>query len=308
MIGDHGAMTWSELRFSLPADALEAIAAVLFELGTAGIQEEDLVARPPRQTWDTDVVSDEPSTLLVHAWFEDADRARIQGVLRAALEAVPGAGSPSWHDVAPVRWEESWKESFVPLVVSERLVIAPPWNAPPGSVVVEPGQGFGTGQHPSTRACLAAIDALARDARLGTVLDVGCGSGILALAAAHLGLTARGIDTEENAVLEARANAARNGLAVSFDSTPLERVVEGADVVLANLHAEVLVQVAPDLIRLTRHWLVIGGVLLDREHRVRAALEPALTLAGREDDGRWVSLRYEKKSSPGSPPASSVRP
>jgi ribosomal protein L11 methyltransferase len=283
-------MAWTELRFTLERHALDAVSLVLFELGTAGIQEVDLVPRPETQIWEDAPSREEPGTVLVRAFFEDADRERIERAL--APFAVAGAGSTSWHAVPDTRWDEAWKEGLEPLVISERLVIAPPWNAPPGAVIVEPGQGFGTGQHPSTRACLAALDAIARDASVTTALDVGCGSGILALAAARLGLSARGIDIEESAVREARANAARNRLEVVFDATPLARVEAGADLVLANLHAEVLVPVAPDLVRLTRAWLVIGGVLADREDRVRAAFEPPLRLAGRAVDGRWVSLRY----------------
>jgi ribosomal protein L11 methyltransferase len=124
---------------------------------------------------------------------------------------------------------------------------------------------------------------------------VGCGSGVLALAAAKLGLEARGTDVDEPSVRDAARNARANGLVATFDSTPVHELDEPADLVLANLHAELIVRLAPELIRLTGHWLVLAGVLADREPLVKRALAP-LELVHREQDGEWVSLRYRRTS------------
>jgi ribosomal protein L11 methyltransferase len=144
---------------------------------------------------------------------------------------------------------------------------------------------------------LEALDGLADEADVTSVLDVGCGSGILALAAAHLGLEARGVDVDQHAVEEARENAERNGLSASFDTTPIAELELPADLVLANLHAEIMIPLAPDLVRLSRRLLVVCGILADREESVRGAF-PTLTLAARETSGEWVCLGYRVQSAP----------
>jgi ribosomal protein L11 methyltransferase len=286
-------MAWTELCLTIHRDQLDAVSARLFELGTSGLQED--AAEPARlqQIWELGPAPTPAEVVLVRAWFEDPQRSGIEHALAAAFPGV----TPIWVEVPDVPWEEAWKAEHRPLQVSERIVIAPPWDAPPGSIVIEPGQGFGTGQHPTTRQILRALDALADGVE--TVLDVGCGSGLLSLAAARLGLRAHGVDVEAPAVEEARQNALRNRVEVSFATTPVAELSEPADLVLANVHAEVLLRLAADLVRLTGRWLVLGGILEDREERVREAFA-RLTLVGREQDGRWVSLRYEAAPGGGS--------
>lgn len=291
-------MAWTELRVDVARGAAEEAGAALFAHGCAGLEEVETAPRRPRQPWDTGPEEPLAERLVLKAYFESPDRPAVE----AALAAVEGTSAPSWHAVADADWEGAWRAAFEPIVVGA-LVVAPPWDVPEAGdgiapIVLEPGQGFGTGQHPSTRACLAAIqEIVAADAQVRTCLDVGAGSGVIALAAARLGLEARGIEVEEPAVAEARANAARNGLAVPFDATPLARVPGRFDLVLANLHAEVLVELAADLVLRTGRWLVLAGVLADREARVRACFEPALELAGRVQEDRWVSLRYRARGS-----------
>lgn len=283
-------MAWAALELvGLPRADLDRVSDRLFELGASGLQEDHLPgeAPPVRQPWDTGPPPPPSARVVLRAWFEDPDRPAVEAALAGAAPEL------RWDEVEEVDWEAEWRASFRPLVISPRLVVAPPWDAPPGAVIIEPGQGFGSGEHPTTRQALAALDALADD--VSTALDVGSGSGILALAAAHLGLRASGVDVEDSAVADARANAARNGLDVPFSSTPVARLREPADLVLANLHAELIVELRADLLRLAGRWLVLAGILADREHKVRAALDPELELAHREQDGEWVSLRYRRR-------------
>jgi ribosomal protein L11 methyltransferase len=135
--------------------------------------------------------------------------------------------------------------------------------------VIEPGYAFGTGEHPTTRACLRAVDRYAKPGE--TLLDVGCGSGILALAGARLGMQARGIDIDPEAVRAAKEAAALNGLDVPFDTTPIERVEGQWDLVVANLFAEVLAALAPEIRRVARGPIAMAGILADRADLVRAA-------------------------------------
>lgn len=285
-------MSWRELRVDVPRALIERVTGLLFSLGTAGVQEDFRPgeAPPPRQPWDTGPTPPPPPRALVRAWFEDPDAAAVEAGLRAGLTREADAIAWVWAEVDDVDWALAWRAAFPVLRPSPRIVIAPPWEPEPGAILIEPGQGFGTGQHPTTRQVLVAIDGLADGAR--TLLDVGCGSGILALAAARLGLVARGIDNDPVAVADARGNAARNGLDVAFDTTPLADIPGPYDIVVANLFAEVLAAEAASLRRVTGAWLVLAGILADREPVVRAAFDPLARLVSRDQDGEWVSLRY----------------
>jgi ribosomal protein L11 methyltransferase len=283
-------MTWRQLELA-PVDraAAESLSAVLVGLGASGVQEDWLPgeAPPPRQPWDDGPEGPLPSHVSLKAWFEDPDEASVDaGVARAFGPAS------KWTDVEDVDWETSWHSAFPVLHLSPRVVIAPPWDPVEGAVVIDPGQGFGTGSHETTAAVCRAIDALTADDTLRTALDVGCGSGILALVAAQLGLEVRGIDIDAAAIENALHNAALNGRSVAFSTDPIESVTDPADLVLANLFAETLAALSTDLIRLTRRHLVLAGILGAREAIVRAAFDPTLGEPVRDVDGEWVCLHY----------------
>ena len=146
---------------------------------------------------------------------------------------------------------------------------------------------FGSGDHPTTRACLAGIARLARPG--ARCLDVGCGSGVLALAAVRLGMQATGVDTDAEAVRIAQENAERNGLAARFEHTRLEALTGTYELVVANIFAEVLVILAPALIARCGGTMVLAGILADRAAMVEAAFS-AMRLVARRQDGEWVSL------------------
>jgi ribosomal protein L11 methyltransferase len=166
----------------------------------------------------------------------------------------------------------------------------------PGALILEPGQGFGTGQHATTRLVLERLVCLLDHEGDATprsrVLDVGCGSGILALAAAHLGADAYGIDHDPFAVDGARSQATRNSLSVPFDTTPLSDVPGRWTIVLANLFADTIVELAESLMAKTEKHLILGGILADRERRVREVFDPRFGQPDRVEDGEWVCLHY----------------
>jgi ribosomal protein L11 methyltransferase len=279
---------WRELQLlGLPRGLIDHVSARLFALGTAGVQEDHLPgqAPPPRQPWDTGPPPPAPRRVVLRAWFEDPDEP-------ALLDALAGVDAElSWADVPDTDWEQAFRDRFPPVHVTERLTLAPPWNAPPGALIIEPGQGFGTGHHPTTLQALRRFDALMLEAEHGvhSVLDIGCGSGVLALAAARMGCTAHGVDVEPEAVRDAARNALANDLQATFATTAVHDLSEPADLVFGNLHGELLVALAPDLQRLgRRHW-IFAGILDDREAMVREAF-PALRFVHRDVDGRWVAL------------------
>ena len=285
-------MAWVELQIPrLPYELVELVTVRLVSLDAAGTQEDELPGKrqTPRQPWDVGPLPPPPSHILLRAWFEDPDPPRIKASLADLLPAELLARL-HWELVPETDWQESWKIGFKQIHISDRLIVAPPWNAPAGALIIEPGQAFGTGAHPSTVAVLRAIDDLAD--QIDSLLDIGCGSGILALAGAKLGLRSRGIDIDEPSVAEAQHNARVNDLPASFSQTPIFDLTEGADLVACNLFAEAIAELAPELMRLTGQWLVLAGLLADREQLVTDAVD--LPLVQRDEDGPWVCLRYRR--------------
>jgi ribosomal protein L11 methyltransferase len=281
------ARAWHAYAVTLPRPAVAAVGRGLVGLGATGLQE-DLPAGVTvkyRQPWDAGPVPRAPKKVRLRAWFDvRPDDAAMTGVLAGWV-----AEDPEWIVQAEEDWAEDWKRNFQPVHVSERLVVAAPWHAVPGALVIEPGNAFGTGEHPTTRACLRAVDHFAcSDA---TVLDVGCGSGVLALAGAKLGMRARGVDIDPDAVTAALDAARANGLDVAFDTTPIAAVEGTYDLVVANLFAEVLVALSPELLRVSKGPIALAGILADRADTVRAAFAGRRVLEDRTEEG-WVSLWY----------------
>ena len=205
-----------------------------------------------------------------------------------AAEALVAAGRIVGLDLAPVTgtipdedWKLSYRKHFKTEVISPRLVVRPPWETvtpAPGQKVLtlDPGIAFGTGQHPTTRACLDAIDALAVEDAGRTFLDVGCGSGILSIAAALEGFReVRGFDNDPDAVRNANENAAANGLGALFFEGDLSApdVTAPADVVAANVLAPVLVRFAREVGALVNPGgrLILSGILDEQYGEVRDA-------------------------------------
>lgn len=203
-------------------------------------------------------------------------------------------------------WAEAWKEHFPVLRVGRRIVIRPTWreySTADGDVVIslDPGMAFGTGLHPTTRLCLAAIEDLAAGGKLGgaTAIDVGCGSGILAICGALLGARqVLAIDTDPLAVEVSRRNADLNGvsdvIAVRHGSLPLAEPPAEFDVVFANLVAGLLVDLAADLADVVARdgILLASGIFRDREPDVVSAFESCgLRVVARQAEGDWVGLQ-----------------
>lgn len=225
-----------------------------------------------------DAVAEEPGKLV--AGFAD----------RADAERAAAAVGGEVLDVAPGVWLDAWREFAAPARVG-RLVVVPSWIEPPpprpGDLVlpIDPGRVFGHGGHPSTRLLLEALDRSITGGE--SVLDVGTGSGVLAVAAARLGAgRVVGIDIDPQCVSVAAANAAANGVTVEVSATPLAEVAGTYDVVLANIGADVLVELAPHLQAKGRR-LLLSGLLADRVEEVAAAY--AGTATATELDG-WAAL------------------
>ena len=281
-------MAWIELNWVVSRQEIERCSVQLFAHNALGVQEDYLPGETPapRQPWDTGPAPALPERALLKAWWPQADAELVKAQL-AHLE------NAQWHSLAPADWGESWKQHFTRHVISERLVVSPPWLSQPGDVVIEPGIAFGSGEHPTTLSCLSAIDQWVKPGT--SCLDVGCGSGILAIAAAKLGANVVGIDIEEDAISAARENAVKNGAVAHFSNTDIASLDGRYELVVANLYAEVLTALAPDILRLSSGNLVLAGILADRAPLVRATFS-SLTCVRDHQDGDWVSLWYCQSS------------
>lgn len=250
---------------------------------------------------------------MIKAYFAAPDdlqalRRRVEERLAWLGRAVPGLGG-GVTAVSPLRqedWAEGWKQHFSAVRIGRRLVIKPSWErfaAAAGDVVVEldPGMAFGTGTHGTTRLCLEALaEIFDSDAPPGRVLDVGTGSGILAIAAVALGAgRVLACDIEAEACRTARQNARQNGVGERLEITgaPLESLEGGFDVVLANILAEENARLAAELVgRLAPGGtLVLSGILQEKEPLVEAAFA-SFGLAGPDTRHReeWSCLLYRK--------------
>ncbi len=299
---------WLELAVEADVEAVEAVSEILGRAAPGGTSVE-----PAFELVDEGLGArlDPSRPAIVRAYLPARDRAAAE---RAAAEVAEALGHLQAFGLRPIGelrtriveeadWADAWKAYFPVMRVGRRLVIRPTWRRhrrAPDDVVLalDPGMAFGTGLHPTTRLCLAAVEALSDRGILAgaRVLDVGCGSGILAIAALKLGATsALGLDTDPIAIEATIANARRNALVRRLHAREgsLPSGEAGFDVVLANLIAGLLVPLASGLRDELRPGgvLLASGIFIDREGDVRAAFEAAgLEVTGRTAEGDWVAL------------------
>lgn len=246
----------------------------------------------------------------LRAFFPAAeDRAglkrRVRSYLRGLREVFPGhpAVRTRWRAVARENWRDAWRARFRPQQIGRRLLVTPPWIPPPETdrrvVFIEPAMAFGAGTHETTRCCLEFIDELCAGAAPAKALDVGTGSGILAIALARLGVReVLGLDNDPAALEAARANIERNGVgdAVTLSGAPVGQVRRRFPLVAANIVLGTLVGMAGSLTRCVaaRGRLILSGLL--RRH-VPEALHrfPGLRLERRKDRGEWSTLLLRKE-------------
>jgi ribosomal protein L11 methyltransferase len=305
---------WLELAVEADVEAVEAVSEILGRAAPGGTSVE-----PAFELVDEGLGArlDPSRPAIVRAYIPARDRAAAERTAAEVAEALGHLQAFGLRPIGELRtriveeadWADAWKAYFPVMRVGRRLVIRPTWRRhrpAPDDVVLalDPGMAFGTGLHPTTRLCLAGIEALAdRGVLAGArVLDVGCGSGILAIAALKLGAaSALGLDTDPIAIEATTANARRNALVrrvrVREGSLPSD---EGPfDVVLANLIAGLLVPLAAGLARETRPGgqLLASGIFVDREGDVRDAFEAAgLAVMGRTAEGDWVALEAVRRA------------
>lgn len=292
---------WLELEVEVAAEASDDAAAALFEAGAAGVEIVDSEsAAPPEEALPDAAPARRPNTeghaLLVASYTEVDEPEAAAAAARAAFEEVGAAylsETLRWRWRDDTDWAERWKQYFEPLCIGERLWIVPSWRrdfTPPADSIVlqlDPGMAFGTGQHATTALCLELLDspAVLGAGSVRNLLDVGSGSGILAIAAAKLGVPhVVAIDNDPDAVRASAENAEANGVAaqVLASDTPLDALHERFDLVLANILAVTLEALAAELLRALAPGgtLVMSGVLAEQlPHLEQVFAEVALAHA-----------------------------
>jgi ribosomal protein L11 methyltransferase len=270
----------------------------LFELGAVSVTLEDAADDP--------VLEPAPGatplwpTVVVKALFEaGADPSAIAGALARRL---PGGPAPRCETVADRAWERVWLEDFRPMRFGRRLWVCPggqPAGAPDAvRIELDPGLAFGTGTHPTTALCLEWLDG--HDLAGRDVVDYGCGSGILAIAAARLGATrVRAVDIDPQALIATRENALRNDVDGRLDITADPELETGsADVLLANILAGPLVALGSRFAAAVRPGglLALSGLLADQADAVTAAYRPWFHIETTTTRDGWVLLGGRRRT------------
>lgn len=236
----------------------------------------------------------ETKVCRLDVFLEDATQ--VESVCQSLQQAAELANlpplKPELSTLARADWAEAWKRFFHVEKISDRIVVRPSWEkyeAKSGEVVItlDPGLSFGTGKHATTQGCLRFLDQLATENVNRTVLDMGCGSGILAIGAALLGFKdVRGFDNDPDCKKVSDENAEINNVSIPITIDDLSHPYPTADIVVANILAPVLIQFAPQITASFTSRLILSGILVEQYDAVKTAYE---TLGMKEVD----SIRIE---------------
>jgi ribosomal protein L11 methyltransferase len=329
-------MTWLELSVDVDPEAVESVSELLAQYGYNGgvVVDQPIItgADGPEYSFDTS----RPVTVRTYLPLDERAEETRQRIEQALWHfgQMRAVGPLSVRPLEEEDWANAWKQHYTIQRLGARTVIVPSWleyEPQPGDIVLrlDPGMAFGTGLHPTTQLCVGLIEQYVTPGM--PVLDLGCGSGILAIAAARLGATVLALDTDSIAVTATRENVLRNDVAgqvsvaegslgggaaldhwlypttddrqpTTDDSDNQSSLVNGQwsfGLIVANIIARVLSALAADMAgALTADGtLIASGIIADREHEVVAAFAQAgLMPLERRQEGDWVALVYRKSS------------
>ena len=289
-------MPWLQFTIEVDPDSAERAEDALLEAGALSVTLSDgadqpLFEPPPGTTplWK--------STRVVGLFEADGDMEAVRAIVTGALPEAP----MKVEALEDRDWTRAWMDNFKPMRFGERLWVVPggfePEDADAVNMHLDPGLAFGTGTHPTTALCLEWLDA--HPPRETRVIDYGCGSGILAVAALLLGASeAAGVDNDPQALLASKDNAAKNGVAERLTVlAPEATMPEPAEVVVANILAGPLVELAPRIASLVQPngTLVLSGILGRQAEEVAAAYRPWFDMAEPVSREEWVRLEGHRR-------------
>lgn len=305
-------MPWVALTFEVKATDVETVSDKLFELGALSVDIHDAAAGTEREQ----PLFDEPGEFTNEVWVQAAITAlfeqntNIPAIMQAITETLDLATQPEYRQssIAEQDWVKLTQSQFDPIQISPRLWIVPTWHRPPDptaiNLILDPGRAFGTGSHPTTQLCLSWLDKHVQSGE--TVLDYGCGSGILAIAALKLGAGhVTGIDIDANAIAASHDNAAINQcdsgkivFSTTLDSLQTSmKENRRVDKVVANILANPLIVLAPLLMNALQKGghIALSGILAEQASEVIDTYRQWFEMEIADKKEGWVLLTGIKK-------------
>jgi ribosomal protein L11 methyltransferase len=309
-------MNWLEVSLTVNGELAEAVADVLARFAFSGVMMEQGV-----KYVDDEDAGTPTGPITVRAYLEmdcriEETRQKLEESLYylGRIQPLPPA---SYQQIADQNWMEAWKQHYKPILIGERLLILPAWMDSPDpnriAIKIDPGMAFGTGTHPTTQLCLELMEKEFTTRHPSLVIDVGCGSGILSIAALKLGVSsALGVDIDAGSIDNARENANTNsiGRELILSVGSVQDILDEkfsfrqADLVVANILAPVIIRLLDaGLAELMDEdgMLLLSGILQDQAQNViQAAQAKGLRLNERKQLGDWVALAMSReiKNSP----------
>ncbi len=304
-------MNWIAAKITFDAEspdlAIELIADIFHELGLKGVVVDDPLM-DPTVDWAEDAVRPSKAPGVTGYFADTPEAVNTCKALEKAFEALETrtgiSGQVSYSRVAEEDWAEAWKEYFWPEKITDTIVVKPTWReypAAPDEIIIEidPGMAFGTGTHPTTALCIQMIQTLLKPGN--TFLDVGTGSGILMIAAARLGAHKLcGVDSDPVAVTVAEKNLRVNAIDAFrlYSGNLVDAVTEKFDVVVANILAEIIIDLLPAVpaVLAPGGVFICSGIIMEKKSAVLAALEKTGFAASEiiEKEG-WVAIAARRK-------------
>ncbi len=303
-------MNWLEVSLVVNGELAEAVADVLARFAYSGVMMEQGVKYNDEEDAGTPT-----GPITVRAYLEMDDK--IEDTRHKLDESLYYLGmiqpipAPTYKQIADQNWMEAWKQHYKPILIGQRLVIVPAWMDSPDPkripIKIDPGMAFGTGTHPTTQLCLELMEKEFVTRHTSHVIDVGCGSGILSIAAIKLGAKqVLGVDIDAGSVKNARENADANGVSDEFilGVGSVDEIKKGqfafskASLVLANILAPVIIRLfdagLADLIE-DHGAIILSGILQEQEERVvEAGQAKGLRRNERMQMGDWVAFTMSR--------------
>jgi ribosomal protein L11 methyltransferase len=307
-------MNWLEVSLTVNGELAEAVADVLARFAYSGVMMEQGV-----KYLDDEDAGTPTGPITVRAYLEMNDeieetRQKLEESLYylGMIQPLPAA---SYKEIADQNWMEAWKQHYKPITIGERIVIVPAWMDSPDPnrivITIDPGMAFGTGTHPTTQLCLELMEKAIVDTRLSNneirLIDVGCGSGILSIAAIKLGAkSALGVDIDSDSILNARENATANHISdeLILGVGSVQEILDGkfpfskAPLVVANILAPVIIRLFDaGLAELVEEdgEIILSGILQEQAQTViGAAQAKSLSLSEQKQMGDWVALTMSR--------------